>query len=163
MTQLIIGTPDSGKSQLAESIVSSMGNDHGLYYIATMIPYGEDGVRRVEKHRRMREGKGFITLEVPYDVNQAAIPDRENSIVLLEGVSNLAANELFESKTPYNECIEKIVSDITLLAMSVREMVIVSNHFEITEEFSAETALYSRLMDEINYRLEKVSDRVIRL
>ena len=43
MTVLIIGTPDSGKSEKAEEIALSLSQGKKKYYIATMIPYGEAG------------------------------------------------------------------------------------------------------------------------
>lgn len=161
MMYLIIGTPDSGKSELAEDLISSVSGDKNKYYIATMIPYGREGALRVSKHRAMREGKGFTTLEIPFDVCDAVIP--EQSTVLLECVSNLAANELFERKTPDEECEEKIIMDILALSDKADEIVIVTNHFDITDEFDADTVRYAALMDRINNRLRGTADKVIDL
>ena len=69
MTVLIIGHPDSGKSELAERMVTEISAPGERIYLATMIPYGEDGAARVEKHRKMREGKGFTTIEAPFDIS----------------------------------------------------------------------------------------------
>ena len=139
MIHLIIGTPDSGKSELAERLITEISQGRPIYYIATMIPYGDEGKKRVAKHRSMREGKGFITVEVPFDAGSIVLP--EDCSVLLECVSNLAANEMFERHTPADKCEEKIVSDIGKLAISVSDMVIVTNHFEITEEFDRVKAM----------------------
>lgn len=158
MIHLIIGTPDSGKSELAERLILEMSQGRPVYYIATMIPYGEEGQNRVAKHRRMREGKGFITVEMPFDAGSMILP--EDSCVLLECVSNLAANEMFGRHIPADKCEEKIVSDIGKLAVSVSDIVIVTNHFEITEEFDGETILYSLMMDRINHKLSILADKV---
>lgn len=158
---LIIGSPDSGKSALAEEMICSISGDRSKYYIATMIPYGEEGSERVAKHRRMREGKGFTTIEVPFDLGNAYVPAGSN--VLLECVSNLTANELFERKTPADICEEKIVNDILTLADSAENLVIVTNHFEIDKNFDDETVQYSLVLDRINSRLGKIADRVIDL
>ena len=93
----VIGTPDSGKSKKAEDIICRLAGDERKYYIATMIPYGDDGEKRVKKHRDMRAGKGFITIEQPMDVHLALdeIPNPEGANVLLECMANLAANEMF--------------------------------------------------------------------
>lgn len=69
MFVLIIGTPDSGKSERAERLISDLAGDYPKFYIATMIPYGEEGKSRVEKHRAMREGKGFETIECPNNIH----------------------------------------------------------------------------------------------
>ena len=158
MIHLIIGTPDSGKSELAERLITEISQGRPIYYIATMIPYGDEGKKRVAKHRSMREGKGFITVEVPFDAGSIVLP--EDCSVLLECVSNLAANEMFERHTSADKCEEKIVSDIGKLAISVSDMVIVTNHFEITEEFDGETILYSLMMDRINHMLSILADKV---
>ena len=38
------------------------------YYIATMEVFGEEGRKKVERHKKLRQGKGFITIESPKDV-----------------------------------------------------------------------------------------------
>ena len=161
MIYLIIGTPDSGKSKLAEDLITAEAGDRCKYYVATMIPYGEEGALRVAKHRAMREGKGFTTVEIPFDVCKADIP--ANSIVLLECVSNLAANEMFERHTPEAECEEKLLADILALADAADDIVIVTNHFDITPDFDEDTVRYSLLMDRLNYRLSRRADKVIDL
>ena len=62
MMHLVTGGSGSGKSAYAEQQVLEAG-DAPRYYIATMMPYGEEGRRRVEKHRRMRREKHFETIE----------------------------------------------------------------------------------------------------
>ena len=46
MKILVLGKNDSGKSAYAEKIASNITTGE-LYYIATMIPYGEDGRLRI--------------------------------------------------------------------------------------------------------------------
>lgn len=161
MVYLIIGTPDSGKSKLAEELADELSGHRAKYYIATMIPYGEEGAKRVEKHRAMRAGKGFTTLEMPFDAGSAVLP--YDCVALLECVSNLAANEMFDRHTPPDQCEDKIAADICRLQDSVSDLVIVTNHFGISEEFDEETVRYALLMDRINHRLSVLADRVIDL
>jgi adenosylcobinamide kinase/adenosylcobinamide-phosphate guanylyltransferase len=165
MNVLIIGYPDSGKSRLAEDMVMEMSAPGERFYLATMIPYGEEGQARVDKHRKMRDGKGFETIEAPFDAAETARKAGigEKSTVLLECMSNLVANELFERHTDSEKVIEKVVSDMSLLAEGIRDLVIVSNHFEISEGFDEETVLYAKTLDTVNERLCETADRVIRL
>ena len=58
---LVIGAAASGKSAYAESLC--LGHDGPRVYLATMEPFGEEGARRIARHRALREGKGFSTLE----------------------------------------------------------------------------------------------------
>ena len=162
MTVLIMGYPDSGKSALAERVTEELSAPDKRIYLATMIPCGEEGAARVERHRKMREGKGFVTVEAPFDVAEA-LEDTADQTVLLECVSNLAANEMFERGKSAEETVAAVTADIAGLAASAENLVIVSNHFEITPEFDKETILYARAMDRINEELAAAADRVIRL
>ncbi len=63
---LVIGAAASGKSAYAESLC--LGHDGPRVYLATMEPFGEEGARRIARHRALREGKGFSTLERTRDV-----------------------------------------------------------------------------------------------
>lgn len=165
MTVLIIGHPDSGKSELAEQMVTDMSATGERVYLATMIPYGAEGAARVEKHRKMREGKGFMTIEAPFDIQSAldGIPEAEKKTVLLECLSNLAANEIFERHASSEEVTDKLSDDILQLAAKVNDLIIVSNHFEITPDFDEETVIYAKTMDSLNEALGKVCDKIIEI
>ena len=71
MIYLVTGGSGSGKSAYAESLLSGFENIRSRYYIATMQVYGEEGKKRVERHRRLRAGKGFITSEQTVQIEQA--------------------------------------------------------------------------------------------
>ena len=89
---LVAGENGSGKSRCAENIVAQTTGRR--YYIATMQPCSEENLRRVEKHRRQRRDLRFTTLELPHRVGAAAVEN--GSVMLLEDVSNLLANVMFE-------------------------------------------------------------------
>lgn len=57
MLILVLGGSGSGKSAFAEALTMSFGGTRA--YIATMEPFGEEGRRRIERHRLMRKDKGF--------------------------------------------------------------------------------------------------------
>ena len=89
----VIGAAASGKSAYAESLC--LGRDGPRVYLATMEPFGEEGARRIARHRALREGKGFSTLERTRDVGAAVPGLPRGCTLLLEDVGNLVANELF--------------------------------------------------------------------
>ena len=64
MMEVVTGGSGSGKSAYAEQKICGLQQGTGrLYYIATMYPYGSETERKIERHRWMRGGKGFRTLE----------------------------------------------------------------------------------------------------
>ena len=111
MFHLVTGGSGSGKSAYAEAVIcrhaAACGGD--LFYIATMMPFGEETKQKINRHRRMRADKGFQTIECYTGLEQMArqgsrdFPGWENAkkpCVLLECMSNLTANEIYQ---PANE------------------------------------------------------------
>ena len=88
----------TGKSALAEELAMNTG-DATRYYLATMEVFDNEGSMRVERHRKARAGKGFITVEKPYDIwdLEGEVMDIGSATVLLECVSNLVGNEMNEN------------------------------------------------------------------
>ena len=84
---LITGGSASGKSAYAEKMAVGAG-EKSRYYLATMKPWGKEGQERVEKHRNMRAGRGFTTVECYTCIEQAALSfgeeQPENRVILLE-------------------------------------------------------------------------------
>ena len=62
MFALIFGGSGSGKSEYAEKLSCELAQKNEKYYIATMIPYGEEGKKRVESIRSCVKAKIFIQL-----------------------------------------------------------------------------------------------------
>ena len=62
MMTVVTGGSGSGKSAFAEDKIVSFGPAKRIY-IATMHPYDEESHKRVARHRKMRAGKGFETVE----------------------------------------------------------------------------------------------------
>lgn len=117
MMVLVTGGSGSGKSAFAEERALSFGNPNA-YYAATMEVMDGESVRRVERHRQMREGKGWITLEQPRDIEDITGRIRSyDSVVLVECLTNLVANEMYrgdeECENP-KECIGKITGRLPL-------------------------------------------------
>ena len=62
MMTVVTGGSGSGKSAFAEDKIVSFGPAKRIYS-ATMHPYDEESHKRVARHRKMRAGKGFETVE----------------------------------------------------------------------------------------------------
>lgn len=165
MIHLITGGSGSGKSEYAENWLISQESgkqNQERIYIATMQPFGEEAKKRIKRHRKMREEKGFLTIECYSDLHQVMIAKRAN--VLLECMSNLVANELYTDDGELCEdrfVIEKIIKGIDHLAEQTDNLVIVTN--EVTadgDNYSEETRAYQQVLGKINQELVKISDKV---
>ena len=162
MVVLIIGVPDSGKSKRAEDRAMELAAGAQKYYIATMIPFGQEGQERVEKHRNMRMGKGFETIECPSGLGDKIDDIRgiESATCLLECMSNLVGNEMHgEISYSEDELVEHIARDIRKLCDRAQNVVIVSNSFPLEGEgYDEDTRNYVRVMELVNQELKKISD-----
>ncbi len=189
MMILVIGGSGSGKSEYAEKIAESMAESMKKYYLATMQIYDEEGRRKVKRHRDLRSGKGFHTVEQPVDIHKSlAKMDAGKKTVLLECISNLVANEMFrvpetgaESKTMAETekktspdmatdivrrteiyVARKIIKEIKMLQKETTHLVIVSNNvFEDGISYDESTMEYIRAMGYVNQKLAKMADKVI--
>ena len=181
MMVVVTGASGSGKSEYAEGVAVKLAGKGDLYYLATMRVYGEEGVRRVERHRKLRAGKGFQTAECPVKVDEAFAQvcmsesleqtcDTSHGrirmpVALLECMSNLVANEMFP-ETVGDEinanCVENIVRQIRYLKDQTGHLVIVTNQiFEDGIIYEPETMEYIRNLGQINQQLAEMADSVI--
>jgi adenosylcobinamide kinase/adenosylcobinamide-phosphate guanylyltransferase len=164
MMLLITGGSGSGKSAYAEKAAVALAGEGALYYLATMQVYEEEGRKKIERHRRLRAGKGFQTIEQPVHITEAIKKMKAGSrTVLLECMSNLAANEMFsygEIRQPH-EVIEKVCRGISLLQENTDNLLIVTNNvFEDGIAYDAATAGYLKALGKINEKLAGLSDAV---
>ncbi len=156
MLTLITGGSKCGKSRMAEALAVSCGPP--LYYIATMRPFGAEAEALIERHRRQREGKGFVTVEKYADIGRAALP--AGCCALLEDVGNLLANEMFTAKAP--RPAENITAGVVGLSKRAANLIVVTNEVGCDGfAYPPETEEYIRLIGEINRRLAEAADTVI--
>lgn len=175
MFHLITGGSGSGKSAYAEAqtlqyagrqVLHISGQNPGkelpCLYIATMKPYGEETLQKIESHRMLRAGKGFVTIECYKELDRAVIP--KNSGILLECLSNLAANELYGEDGAFGsrqEAAERILGGIQYILSQTDYLVIVTNEVGLdVGNYSYETREYIALMGTINQRLACMADKV---
>lgn len=168
MLILITGGSGSGKSAYAEDYITKVFKYSRKYYIATMQVYDEEGKEKVFKHQKMREGKGFLTIEQSTDIQEAANKMEKDTTIenvgLLECMSNLVANEMFhEGQIRDCELVKKsIIGGIEELLKKVKDLIIVTNNvFEDGITYDETTMKYIKTMGCINQELAKMADKVI--
>ena len=160
---LITGGSKCGKSALAERILEGAPDK---VYLATMIPYGEEARHAIVRHRTIRAGKGFRTLELYTDLQQA---DVSGCSVLVECLGNLCANELFREDGPAASIMARvpdtaayIIEGIHSLRAQAKELVIVTNQVGSDGmDYAEGTMAYIRLLGEVNRAAAQMADTVI--
>lgn len=157
MITLITGGSGCGKSTYAESRMLSYSQPR--VYVATMIPCGEDAERRIARHRQLRAGKGFETLEKGVDVGGLPLP--EGASVLLECLGNLVANEMFEPDGAGENAEERCLDGIRSLARRAANLVIVTNEVGSDgREYGEGTERYMQIMGRLGCRIAEMADEV---
>lgn len=170
MLYLVTGGSGSGKSAFAEMLAVQLKNKQkntSLFYIATMQSMDEESEERINKHRRQRSGKGFLTKECPSLMEQKTM-GMEDGVGLLEDLSNLLANEMYSGEnlavrgdTPFYLC-DGILKEIIGLNEKMQDLIVVTNEiFSDGIEYGEETKQYQRQLGYLNEKLAGIATGVI--
>lgn len=154
MIVLVTGGSGCGKSTWAERLIASLPKEKRVY-IATMQVYDDESVKRVERHRAQRADMGFQTIECEKDLASADLED--GSIVLLEDLVNLMANEMFDGGD-----VNRIVPALHELAKKCRHLIMVTNDvFSDGIDYAESTQEYIRQLAQVNNEAAQIADCVI--
>ncbi len=152
---LITGGCKNGKSSIAEKILTAYNVPR--FYIATMEPFGSEAKEAIARHRKMRKGKNFFTIEKYTDISEISLP--QGCGVLLECMCNLCANEMFSAKEKYPA--EKIIRGTEMLAKNAEIFVAVTSQVGSDGiKYSPETMEYIKQMGLLNSGLASIADVV---
>ncbi len=185
MLYMVTGGCGSGKSEYAERILMA-ANMKRKYYVATMEVYGEEERTKVTRHRKLRDGKGFFTIERTRNLAGIVLGQEEKQAwgkesnpneraVLVECLSNLVANELFsdaggtqkESGKPDSfflreKAFWQIINGIHSLKSQCGLLVLVTNEVSLDGiDYGSETNQYIGLLGEINCCLARMADKAV--
>ena len=167
MFHLITGGSGSGKSEYAEQklmeYASHSKRNEKRYYIATMMPFGKETEEKIARHRRLRAGKGFETIECYTNLKEAAevLQKKEPGSILLECMSNLAANEMYDSSGAGEKAEEAILAGIQKLLTVCDNLIVVTNEvFSDSMTDNPEMEKYLKLLGNINLRMGEMADLV---
>ena len=162
MLTLVTGGSGSGKSAFAEDRVLSFGEGKRIY-IATMHPFDEESHKRIERHRTMRAGKGFETVECYTGLKNAVLPGESGKcVVLLECMSNLVANEMFEEQGAHEQTVQEIMAGVKNLLRQADHVVIVTTEiFSDAEFFEGDMDTYLKDLGKINQETAQMADEVV--
>lgn len=167
---LVLGGSSSGKSEYAELLAVDMATrtQANLVYIATMDAKDGESLKRIEAHRKRRAGRGFVTIEKAR--NLSSIEGMEGAVILLEDLSNLAANELFVCENEvYRErnlkaAFDDMIDGINHLRDRCCCLIAVTNDiFEDVGVLQGSMLTYTKLLGSVNSYLAREADQVTEL
>ena len=163
MILLVTGGSASGKSEYAENRALQLAKTEQKkrIYLAAMKPFGEEAAKRIERHRQLRAGKGFETLEIYGRCADLSVVHKD-STVLLECLSNLTANIFYDPIYADKDLAQMITKDILDLKKRVKDLIMVTNEiFSDGITYDPETTCYMQILGQVNQNLAREADRVI--
>lgn len=157
---LVTGGASSGKSAYAEALASALGTPR--YYLAAMRPYGEEGARRVHRHRAQRAGRGFTTVECFDGLDVTVL---KGGVALVECLGNVVANALFAPDGEQRSADEAHALTVNMFAEvgeRCEHMVIVGNEVGCDGvDYDESTHAYIELLGRIACEYAAASDAVV--
>ena len=159
MKIFISGGCKNGKSYYAQHLAKALQTGV-LYYVATMRSVDSEDDERILRHRRERDGWGFITVEQPVDVGEILSKCDRNGSILLDSVTALLANEMFLPDGSVNEnAADKIIREFWEILKNIENIVIVSDYiYSDAFLYDATTEKYRKSLAEIDRALAKFCD-----
>ena len=166
----ISGGVRSGKSRFAEARATAESEREraSLHYIACGQPTDSEMKARIEHHQQDRASANvpWETVECPTDIGSVAAHLNGNAVVLLDCVTTLLSNELFQDvdwadATEQERIQKKIKADISVVSESCRTLIIVSNELGNEPLRTDLVRVYARLLGELHQWIVETADEAI--
>ena len=157
---------ESGRKHCKESIQYHGGDFRDIHGLSDSDSSGTDDYTDTYPGRRRRSqggrGKGGNVYPLLLETGSDQQHFPENAVVLLECMSNLAANEMFEEKGAGEKTVEAVLEGIKKLSSQVRHLVIVTNEiFSEAASYEGDTIRYQEYLGIINQNIGKMADEVV--
>lgn len=164
MKVLVTGGAASGKSAYAEQLVMGWGGTH--YYLATMSSLGLEAQMRIERHHALRDGKGFITLDIEELGAEGVLNALEvqQGTVLLEDLGNLVTFFLYTRQgvlLDENQVFDRTMTFIEALSQRCENLVVVCSEVGSDGSLSAVSDSYVALIGRVSCALAAEYDSVV--
>ena len=160
MSTYISGGCKNGKSLWAQRIALACGGPR--YYVATMLPRDDEDEARIRRHRAERAGWGFITIERGRDILGALEGADPSGAFLLDSVTALLANEMFDGEGVHPQACLKVAEELAEFVRRAPNTVLVSDYiFSDAAVYDALTEAYRRGLAHIDRRLAAACDNVL--
>jgi len=155
MRIFLSGGCKNGKSTCAQHLAKRQGGrERPLYYVATMIAADGEDMERIDRHRKEREGWGFVTVEQPLGIAEILRKcDRDGSF-LIDSLTALLANEMFAPSGEFDAgACERVANDMSMVLSQICDVAVVSDYIysdafiydPLTEAYRKSLAALDRL------------------
>lgn len=164
MKVLVTGGAASGKSAYAEQLIMRWAEPH--YYLATMSSSDFEAQLRIERHLALRDGKGFITLDLE-ELGADAVFEalgKQRGTVLLEDLGNLVTDALYTRQGTLldEDCVyERVMGFVERVSARCDNLVIVCSRVGADGVFRAAAESYVALIGRISCALAAAFDTVV--
>jgi len=160
MSTFISGGCKNGKSYFAQRLAKEASEP--LYYIATMIPHDSEDDARILRHIKEREGWGFETVECGRDILSCLDRVNPNGSFLMDSVTALLSNEMFDAEGFHPDVAEKIAAELCEFVRRAPNTVLVSDFiYSDALLYDEWTEIYRKGLARIDRALATVCDNVI--
>ncbi len=157
---LLTGGSACGKSSYAEGLCMAFPGPR--YYLAAMRPAGEGGMEKIARHRAMRAGKGFETIERYTGYDHLKLPRRGTA--LLECICNLTANEMFDERGNITDPVRPVLDGVEALERQCDRLIVITNDVGSGGgDYEPAVREYVRALGEINAALARRASHVYEL
>lgn len=175
MFYFISGGVRSGKSTYAEQLAVSLSKTSDvIYYIATSIAYDEEMRDRIKRHQVMRSNHPvrFITFEKPTHIEQLIERFNKNDVVLIDCLTTLLSNELFQgfevgeenwrNKQARIEIIDRLTDTFVALKRMGVNVILVSNELGYDRLPNDESTIcYLKMLGLLHQKIVTICDYAI--
>jgi adenosylcobinamide kinase/adenosylcobinamide-phosphate guanylyltransferase len=161
MIALVTGGSASGKSAIAEDLVVRLKGENRCY-LATMEAMDEESIQRIKRHLELRKERGFVTVEKSRNLSGIRHELEQFDVILLECLTNLVANEMFQGSLNVNDMVQKLKTDLKTIFRTEGWLVVVTGDvFGDGTDYEMETVFYQQVLGELNGYLASMADLVI--
>ena len=156
---MIFGGSGSGKSAYAEDLAVRLCPGEKVY-LATLTDIDREMEQRIRDHRQMRAGKHFRTVEQGLALETLDVSGEK--LVLLECMTNLLANEMYDKKAKKTEdTAAYIMEGIRHLKRQAKDLIVIAQDAFSEVPMDPEMRRYVKESGRVNQMLAKESDVVV--
>lgn len=153
---LVTGGARSGKSTFAEELVLSF-SEHPIY-LATARVWDEDFEKRIHRHREIRRGKGWTTIEEEKAISGLSL---DGEVVLMDCVTLWLTNIFTDNGYDLDRSLSEAVREWDLFREKDFRLVVVTNEIGMGVHASDKAARhFTDLQGFVNQHIARYADDV---